>query len=153
MDLFPFHIHIYSSYVASNYDDCSGICVQISARYFVLAIFIAFQYLSSLLPFLLQLRSIVYGHWVFSRTLVKIGHPLITCHPNSPIPAKLAPMWTVRAVSFPFCIAGTQNTATAQRQVSPAPTYRWGPGKSFPVRAYVLSGPWKEKKQGIKWDQ
>ena len=68
--------------------------------------------------------------------------PLVTCQRNIPIPARLAPIWIVRAVSFPFCIAGTQAAASAHRQTRPAPAYKWGPGKSLPARAYVLRGPY-----------
>ncbi len=46
-----------------------------------------------------------------------------------------------RAVSLPFCIAGTQAAAAAQRTTKPAPAYKCGPGKSFPALAYVLRGP------------
>jgi hypothetical protein len=34
---------------------------------------------------------------------------------------------------------GTQAAAAAQRTTRAAPAYRWGPGKSFPALAYVLS--------------
>jgi hypothetical protein len=62
-----------------------------------------------------------YGQLVFSNTFNKMGQPLTTCQPNSPIPAALAPIWIERAVSFPFCMAGTQEAASAQRQTNPAP--------------------------------
>ena len=48
---------------------------------------------------------------VCTHTLSKIGIPDVNCQTNKPIPPILAPIWTVRAVSFPFCICGTMSTA------------------------------------------
>lgn len=62
-----------------------------------------------------------YGNFVNSITLKAIGIPDVTCHRNKPIPAAFAPMCTERAVSFPFCIAGTMDAARAQRTTRPAP--------------------------------
>jgi hypothetical protein len=74
-------------------------------------------------------------------TLSKMGTPETTCQVNNPSPPRLAVMWIVRAVSFPFCIYGTQAAAKAQHTTRPAPAYKCGPGKSLPARAYVFSGP------------
>lgn len=65
-----------------------------------------------------------YGQRVFSTTLRRMGIPETTCHPNRPIPARLAPIWTVRAVSLPFCIAGTHAAANAQTTTRLAPAYK-----------------------------
>lgn len=54
---------------------------------------------------------------------------------------KLMTMWAIRAVSFPFCICGTSDAATAHDTTIPAPAYRWGPGKSFCALRKVLTGP------------
>mmetsp|Transcript_13005 Transcript_13005/g.19141 ORF Transcript_13005/g.19141 Transcript_13005/m.19141 type:complete len:209 (+) Transcript_13005:366-992(+) len=70
-----------------------------------------------------------------------MGTPDTTCQPNRPSPARLAPIWIVRAVSSPFCIFGTVDTAMAHKITNPAPAYRCGPGNSFPALAYVLRGP------------
>lgn len=83
-----------------------------------------------------------YGHFVNSTTLNNIGRPVVTCQTNNPIPAKFAPIWTVRAVSFPFCIAGTILAAKLHNITNPAPAYKCGPGNNLPARAYVFSGPY-----------
>jgi len=47
---------------------------------------------------------------------------------------QLRVMCSVLAPSFPLCMAGTSEAATAQRATMPAPAYRWGPGNSLPAR-------------------
>lgn len=44
------------------------------------------------------------------------------------------PMCRLRAVSLPFCMAGTRAAASAHSTVISAPAYRWGPGNSLPAR-------------------
>ena len=86
--------------------------------------------------------SLSHGHDVFSITLNKMGNPVVSCQANRARPVRLAPMCSLRAVALPLVMAGTVAAARAQIHTNPAPTYKCGPGKSLPARAYVLSGPY-----------
>jgi hypothetical protein len=55
------------------------------------------------------------------------------CQAKSPRLIVLAAMWTLRAVSLPFCMYGTSEAASAQSTTIAAPAYRCGPGNSLPA--------------------
>jgi hypothetical protein len=52
-------------------------------------------------------------------TLNKIGNPVTTCQAKSDVPATLAAICNVLAVSLPFCIAGIQAMAAAHNTTKP----------------------------------
>ena len=81
--------------------------------------FVAIHDLRGCFP--LIVTSSPYGHCVFSQTFKRMGHPLMTCHPKSPVPTALRAMCKLLAVSLPFCMAGTHAAAMDQRTTRPAP--------------------------------
>lgn len=82
-----------------------------------------------------------HGRVVNWNTFATMSRPVGTCHKKRPILMALNPIWRLRAVSLPFCMEGTRAAAIAQSTTIPAPAYKCGPGKSFPVLRNVLQGP------------
>ncbi len=64
----------------------------------------------------IQTTTLAYGHCVFSITLSIISIPVGTCQAKSAIFITFKAMCETRANSFPFCIAGTNDAATIERQ-------------------------------------
>ena len=69
----------------------------------------------------------------------------LTCQAKSNTLTVFNAIWALRAVSFPFCIEGTNAAARAHSTVMAIPAYKWGPGNNFPVRKNVLKAPETEK--------
>ena len=74
------------------------------------------------------------GQFVEAKTFSTISRPVTTCQRKRLMLTRFNVMCTYRAVSLPFCMAGTQPAATAHVGTITAATNKWGPGKSLPAR-------------------
>lgn len=73
-------------------------------------------------PWLARVHS--QGQLVNSNTFPTISKPVGTCHKKRTTLRAFRPMCKLRALSSPFCIAGTSAAAKAHRTVMPAPANR-----------------------------
>eukprot|EP00967_Tisochrysis_lutea_P157359 scaffold319173_cov35-Tisochrysis_lutea.AAC.2 len=78
-----------------------------------------------------QMPAVPYGNLVNWITFWVISHPVGTCQVKRATAMALNAICAERAESLPFCMSGTREAAMAQHTTTPAPAYRWGPGKSF----------------------